>query len=137
MKETLILYFSRKGNNYYKGYIVDLDKGNTKVFAEKVHNLNYADLFEIKTVKQYALDYYECAEESKTEINENARPELVAYPNSIEQYDSIILAYPNWWNTMPMAVWTMLEYFDFSNKHIYPVCTHEGSGLGNSVSDIK
>lgn len=137
MKETLILYFSRKGNNYYKGSIVDLKKGNTKVFAEKVHNLNDADLFEIKTVKQYALDYYECTEESKTEMHENARPELVAYPNSIEQYDSIILAYPNWWNTMPMAVWTLLEQFDFLNKHIYPVCTHEGSGLGNSVSDIK
>lgn len=137
MKETLIIYFSRKGNNYYKGSIVDLKKGNTKVVAEKINGINDADLFEIRTVKQYALDYYECTEESKTEYHENARPDLIAYPDSIDQYDSIIVAYPNWWNTMPMAVWMMLEHFDFSNKQIYPICTHEGSGLGNSVSDIK
>ncbi|MDD6800641.1 MAG: hypothetical protein PUE85_09540 [Firmicutes bacterium] len=30
-----------------------------------------------------------------------------------------------------------MEQFDFSGKTIKPFCTHEGSGLGGSVSDIK
>ena len=34
-------------------------------------------------------------------------------------------------------MFTFLESFDFSNKVIKPFCTHEGSGLGNSVKDIK
>lgn len=47
------------------------------------------------------------------------------------------LGYPNYWNTMPMAVFTFLEHFDFTGKEIRPFCTHEGSGMGNSVSDIR
>lgn len=36
-----------------------------------------------------------------------------------------------------MAVFTFLEHFDFSGKIIKPFCTHEGSGMGSSVTDIK
>lgn len=36
-----------------------------------------------------------------------------------------------------MAVFTFLEHFDFSGKTIMPFCTHESSGMGNSVADIK
>lgn len=38
---------------------------------------------------------------------------------------------------MPMPVFTFLEHFDFSGKTIRPFCTHEGSGLGHSVEDIR
>jgi flavodoxin len=36
-----------------------------------------------------------------------------------------------------MAVFTFLESYDFTGKTIIPFCTHEGSGMGHSVSDIK
>ena len=36
-----------------------------------------------------------------------------------------------------MAVFTFLEHFDFAGKTIRPFCTHEGSGMGRSVTDIK
>lgn len=35
------------------------------------------------------------------------------------------------------AVFTFLEQYDFSGKTILPLCTHEGSGMGHSESDIK
>ena len=38
---------------------------------------------------------------------------------------------------MPMVLFTFLEEYDFSGKVIKPICTHEGSGLGRSVNDIK
>ena len=38
---------------------------------------------------------------------------------------------------MPMAMFTLLEHFDFAGKTILPFCTHEGSGLGSSVRDIR
>ena len=44
---------------------------------------------------------------------------------------------PNYWSTMPKAVFTFLERFDFTGKTIYPFCTHEGSGMGSSERDIK
>ena len=49
----------------------------------------------------------------------------------------IYLGYPNYWNTMPMAVFTFLEQYDFTGKVIRPFCTHEGSGMGSSETDIK
>lgn len=55
----------------------------------------------------------------------------------MDQYDTIILGYPNWWGTFPMAVFTFLEEYDFTGKTILPFCTHEGSGLGGSERDIK
>jgi flavodoxin len=39
--------------------------------------------------------------------------------------------------TMSMPVFTFLEAYDFSGKTIVPFCTHEGSGMGHSESDIK
>ena len=58
-------------------------------------------------------------------------------PESIDEYDTIVLAYPNYWGTMPMAVVTFLEAFDFTGKIILPLCTNEGSGMGSSERDIK
>lgn len=51
--------------------------------------------------------------------------------------DEIYLGYPNYWGTMPMAVYTFLEAYDFEGKKIYPFCTHEGSGMSRTTSDIK
>ena len=64
-------------------------------------------------------------------------PEILNLPQDIDQYDEIYLGYPNYWGTMPMAVYTFLESYDFTGKKIHPFCTHEGSGLSNTESDIK
>jgi flavodoxin len=63
--------------------------------------------------------------------------ELTDKVADLDAYNAIYLGYPNWWGTMPMAVFTFLESYDFSGKTIVPYCTHEGSGLGRSEPDIK
>ena len=133
---NLIVYYSRKGQNYWNGSIVDLAKGNTERVAEFVQKAVGGDLFEIETVREYSKDYMVCIEEAKAELREGARPELKKYPESIEQYDTIFVGYPNWWGTMPMCVYTFLEHFDLTGKKIVPFCTNEGSGLGSSERDI-
>ncbi|MFC2476857.1 MAG: flavodoxin, partial [Catonella sp.] len=55
----------------------------------------------------------------------------------IDNYDVIYLGYPNYWGSMPMCVFTFLEKFDFTGKIIRPFCTHEGSGFGNSIEELK
>lgn len=74
---------------------------------------------------------------SKEELRANARPVLTGTVADMDSYDVIYLGYPNWWGTMPMAVFTFPESYDFSGKTIVPYCTHEGSGLGSSERDIK
>ncbi|HET7732321.1 MAG TPA: flavodoxin, partial [Paludibacter sp.] len=102
-----------------------------------IQELTGGDLFEIDTVKPYPKDYTETTNVAMKEKRENARPELTAVVDNINEYDVIYLGYPNWWNTFPMAVFTFLESYDFSGKTIIPFCTHEGSGIGNSERDIK
>jgi len=135
--KTLIAYYSRKGQNYVGGSIVNLPVGNTKVVAKKIQAMIGGDLFEIDTVEAYPKDYTETTNVAMDEKKENARPELTETVDNMDSYDVIYLGYPNWWGTFPMAVFTFLESYDFSGKTIIPFCTHEGSGLGNSERDIK
>jgi len=135
--KTLIAYYSRKGQNYVSGSIVNLPVGNTEVVAKKIQSMTGGDLFKIDTVEAYPIDYTETTNVAMDEKRRNARPELTATVDNMDAYDIIYLGYPNWWSTFPMAVFTFLESSDFSGKTIIPFCTHEGSGLGNSERDIK
>ena len=137
MAKILIAYYSRKGQNYVSGAIKNLSKGNTEIVAELIQRAVGGELFEIDTVKDYPVDYTECTNVAKVEIQQKARPELKRYLESIDAYDKIFLGYPIWWSICPMAVSTFLERYDFGGKKIFPFCTHEGSGLGGSVNYIK
>lgn len=138
MAKVLIAYYSRRGENYVNGSICELKLGNTEVVAAKIKALlPEADLFQIDTTYEYSKSYMTCIEEAKQELHDNARPEVKNAPENIDEYDTIILGYPNWWGTMPMVVYTFLESYDFMGKTIIPFCTNEGSGMGSSVRFIK
>ena len=137
MGKNLILYYSRKGENYCGGTIRDLKKGNTEFAAEYIQKAVGGDLFEIDTVKPYAADYYACTDEAKAELNSDARPELKAYLDSLDGYDNIFICGPCWWGTYPCAVFTQLEKLDWTDKKVLPLMTHEGSGMGSSEKDLK
>ena len=135
-KKCLIAYFSRKGNNYVSGRIIDLSIGNTEVVANMIQEMIGSDMFHIEAVKPYPKDYTETTDVAKDELRANARPELANHVGKMDSYDVIFLGYPNWWGTMPTPVFTFLEEYDFSGKTIVTFCTYEGSGLGHSEKDI-
>lgn len=136
-KKVLVAYFSHnKGEKMLAGKIVHTGVGNTEFLANLVQEEIGCDVFEIRCVYNYPYNHFDCIRISKKEYSENKRPELIE-DIDIAKYDTIILGYPNWVNTMPMVVWTFLETHDFSGKTIIPYCTHEGGGLANSVDDIK
>ena len=137
MAENLIIYYSRTGENYVNGSIQKLSKGNTEICAEFIQKGVGGDLFEIKTVKTYAADYYACIEDAKQELHADARPELTEYLDSIAEYDNIFVCGPCWWGTYPMPVFTQLEKLDFTGKKVMALMTHEGSGLGNCEKDLR
>ena len=137
MSKYLVVYFSHKGEYYFQGEYRDLKVGNTEIVANKIQKMLDADIFEITTVKEYPYSYKECCDEALYEQKNNIHPELTRFLPSLDEYSTIVLAYPCWWSTIPMPVFTFLDHYDFSNKHIKPICTHEGSGLAKSVDDIK
>lgn len=137
MAHELIAFYSRAGENYVGGEIRRIEVGNTKVAAEMLQELTGADAFEIEQAEPYSDDHMVCIEEAKRNLETDARPALAAHPEGLDAYDTVYLAYPNYWGTIPMAVWTFLERFDFTGKTIRPLRTNEGSGMGASERDIR
>ena len=137
MAKTLIAFFSRADENYFGGAMRYVKVGNTEIVVNLMKDMISADTFKIEMKNPYSPVYMTCIDEAKKDLRENARPELKSYPDSLDEYDTVILGYPNYWGTMPMAVATFLERYDFSGKTILPLCTNEGSGMGGSERDVK
>ena len=110
--------------------------GNTEYMASIIQDTIGGDLFQIETVQQYPLDHDPLVDQAAEEQDAESRPELSAHLDNLEQYDTIILGYPNWWGDMPMAVYSFLEEYDFSGKTIIPYCPHGGSGFSGTVDTI-
>ena len=71
--DTLVLYFSRTGEQYVVGVI---DKGNTAIVAEMIAEQTGADMFEVLPADDhYPMTYEALTDVAKQEQNENARPE--------------------------------------------------------------
>lgn len=137
VSRILIVYYSRRGENYWNGSIRNLSRGNTEIVAEMIAKVTGGELFEVETEKPYSQDYYICTEEAKAELRQKARPKLKRYLESLDGFDTIFVGFPNWWGTMPMAMFSFLEHYDLSGKRIIPFCTNEGSGMGSSERDLK
>ena len=134
---SIVVYYSRAGYNYTSSGIKALKVGNTEVVANKIAGLTDSDLFKIVEVEAYPTDYKQTTERAKKELNENKMVEYIGNVD-LDQYDTIYLGYPNWWGTYPMVVKKFIEDHQwFNHKTVVPFVTHEGSGLGHSVADLK
>lgn len=132
----LVAFYSRAGENYFGGQYRYIEIGNTEKVAKMIAEEAGAELFKIEQKIPYSDDYKACVAEAAKDFKENARPELSVMLENLDNYDEIYLGYPNYCGTMPMAVYTFLEAYDFTGKIIHPFCTHEGSGLGKTEKHI-
>ena len=144
----LVAYFSRVGNTDWEDGVDAIDSaslnirggeyvGNAEYLAEMAQQATGGDLFFIETAKSYPSDYRQTTDVAKVEQNDDARPALASHVDNMDDYDTIVLIYPNWWGTLPPPLFTFLEEYDFSGKKILPLCTHGGSRLGSSERDIS
>lgn len=113
--------------------------GNTERLATVVNENVGGDIVKIIPVNPYPVDDYHnksFTDQAQNEKSENARPEIMDINVNMDEYDTIYIGYPIWWGSMPMAVYTFFDKYDLSNKTIAPFNTHEGSGAGDSHSEI-
>jgi len=129
--KALIICFSRADENYAVGYI---DKGNTEIVAEFVRELTGADMFKVEPAVPYSADYQTCIEEAKKRVGNAPIKEKLT---DISGYDTVFVMSPIYWGTYAPEVETALKGLDFSGKTVRVISTHEGSGLGSMVSDVK
>lgn len=134
--KSLVIYFSHIGENYTESGIKKLEIGNTEIVANYIKELTNADLFKVEAKEKYPENYDKCCSYAKKELNNHARPELKNYLLDISSYDVIFIGGPVWWNHYPMPIFSCLEKLNFKDKIIMPFTTHEGSRLGNTLSDV-
>ena len=132
--KAIIIFFSRAGENYNVGTV---DVGNTEMIVNYLKQVTNITSFKINPETDYPTNYQEMVTLAQNEKSSNARPSIKDPLTDISNYDTILLGYPIWHGNLPNIVMTQLEMLDFEGKTIYPFNTHEGSGLGKSISDIK
>ena len=130
-KSSLIIYFSRADENYAVGYI---EKGNTEIVAEYVQEFTNGDLFKVEPLVPYAKDYQTCIKEAEERIGNAPIKEKL---HDISQYEVIYIMTPIYWGTLAPELETAIKDLDFTGKIIRIITTHEGSGLGRVVEDVK
>ena len=133
-KKMLVVYFSHTGENYSVG---NIKVGNTKIVADYISELTGADQFEVVTHKYDGMSYKAVCDMAQDEQAADMRPEFEGKIDDISQYDVIFIGTPIWWGTYPQVMFTFFDTYDLNGKKLIPFATHEGSGLGNTVSDLR
>ena len=129
---VLIAYFSRSGENYYRGGRRNLEVGNTEVLARMINDLIDADLYRIEAAELYSSNYDATVARNVDEQNSDARPAIANPLDSISQYDTVLVGSPIWNVRPPMIMTTFLESHDFTGKTVHPFVTYAVSGLGQT-----
>lgn len=132
--DTLIVYFSRTGENYNVG---NVEVGNTAMLASYIKEYLKCDSFEIVPMDKYPENYDECTELASKEKEDNARPKIDGKIDNFDSYKTVFIGYPIWWGDLPMIMYTFLEEYDLDGKTVIPFNTHEGSGNAGTYDTIK
>ena len=111
--------------------------GNSRTLAGYAREITGGDIFEIVPAQPYPSQYRATTQQAREELDNNYLPAIKNQINNLSSYNTIILVYPNWWGTIPQIVKRFLQDNDFSGKTIAPICTHEGSRMGRSLTDIR
>lgn len=69
--------------------------------------------------------------------DKNARPEIANDLSRVDSCDKVYIGYPIWWGTAPRIIQTFIENYNLEGKKIYTFCTSGGSGVEQSISDLK
>lgn len=132
--KVLIVFFSHAGENYSVG---NVKVGNTKLVADEIQRLTGGDEFEVVAEKNYDMPYDELTRLAKEETENGEKPPFKGEVKNIDEYQTIFIGGPIWWGTYPQVMFTFFDKYDLNGKTIIPFSTHEGSGLGSVVSDLK
>ena len=132
--KAIVVFFSHAGDNYAVG---NIEVGNTKIVADYISDITGADQFELVIHKYDGMAYKPLCDLAKVEQQNGELPEFEGKLENLDQYTTVFVGGPVWWGTYPQVMFTFFKQYDLSGKTIIPFTTHEGSGLGRCVEDVK
>lgn len=115
--------------------------GTTKKVAEKIASATGGTLFEIVPEKAYTtadLNWRDKTSRSSVEMNDSkSRPAVKGKVSGMENYTTIYLGFPIWWDEAPRIINTFIENNDLDDKAVIPFATSGGSGISNAEQELK
>ena len=103
--------------------------GNTEAVAGQIADLTGGTLAKIQRAEEYG----DLQKEAEAEILDGVHPEITVSVDNVENYDTIFVGYPIWWNEAPAMIATFLDSYDFSGKTIIPFCISASDSIDNSL----
>lgn len=115
--------------------------GTTAKVARTIADVTGGTLYEIVPQQAYTskdLDWNDRQSRSSVEMNNpQARPALKDTKLDVTTYDVIFIGYPIWWDQAPRIINTFIESHDLKGKTLVPFATSGGSGISNSVRELR
>ena len=114
--------------------------GTSKNAAIKLANVVDGAVFEILPETPYSsddLNYRNPESRNVKERDGKEIPKVSTKVNDMNQYDTVYLVFPIWWNVAPKIINSFLEEYDLSGKRIVVSYTSGGSSLGNTIPELE
>ena len=125
--KALVVYFSATGT--------------TAKAARTIAEVTGGTLYEIVPQQAYSsddLDWNDRQSRSSVEMNDpQARPALKDTKPDVATYDVVFIGYPVWWDQAPRIINTFIESHDLKGKTLVPFATSGGSGISNSIKELR
>lgn len=134
---TVVVYFSRAGENYWNGGRRTLATGNTKVLAQMLSDRLGCDSIELQPVDPYSSDYDATVQRNVQEEDADARPAIAGGVPDLSRYRTVLLGSPIWNVQPPMIMHTLLDGVDWTGKTLHPFVTYAVSGLGSTIGRYR
>ena len=134
LASSIVIFFSHAGDNYSVG---NIEVGNTKIVADYISEITGADQYEIVTHKYDGMAYTPLINLAKEEANKGELPPYEGEAPDLSKYATVFIGGPIWWGTYPPIINTFLEHYNLMGKTIIPFSTSEGSGLLNTVAELR
>ncbi len=118
-EKILIAYFSQKGKEETSNCAKLAKKAGEML---KAKNVDF-DTFAIVPVETYPEDPSAFEMATKAEKERRVRPEIVGKYSKGEMKDitGVLMIAPNWWDSLPQAMFTFMDEEDFSKTRVVPV----------------
>lgn len=126
---TLLVWFSRPGENYSYGDRAWIDIGHTERVAGFIEDKLGCETYRIEAADPYSEEYDPTVDRNSREQEEDARPEIDGELPDLPEYDTLILGSPIWGSQAPMILRTFIESVDLAGLNLFPIVTYAVSGL--------
>ena len=134
-RRTLVVFFSRAGENYHYGGRTNLEVGNTEVVAGMIRDRTGADLYKIEPADRYPDSYDQTVDRNNEEQESNALPAIAGALPDVGPYEVVMLGSPVWGSRAPRIMSTFLDGVDLGGKTVLPLVTYAVSGM-SGIDDV-